>query len=364
MPVEFGIWRIEGAKTTPVTASALANEATLEAILEADPSILGLDVLLVIGRQVITSFGKRIDLLCIDSEGTLYVIEVKKARTPREVVAQALDYGFWIDQVTIDEIGDLYARHHEGESFAEGFRQRFDDDPPEELSGEHQLVIVASSLDPSTDRIVQYVRGRGVPIYVVFFQYFRDGEHEFLARTWDADPLRAEGAARPHMPKTARAPWNGQDFYVTFGEDEQRTWEDALRYGFVSGGGGKWYSQSLQALFPGARVFVYIPKTGYVAVGKVLETAQRVKAFEVDVDGHRVPILDAPLRAPKMGDRADDEELSEYLVRVDWQKTLPKEKAIWEKGMFANQNTVVRLRDPFTLERLVEAFGLDEHEDA
>lgn len=45
------------------------------------------------------------------------------------------------------------------------------------------------------------------------------------------------------------------------------------------------------------------------------------------------------------------------------QKTLPKEKAIWEKGMFANQNTVVRLRDSFTLERLVEAFALDEQED-
>ena len=225
-------------------------------------------------------------------------------------------------------------------------------------------MIVASSLDPSTDRIVQYVRGRGVPIYVVFFQYFRDGEHEFLARTWDADPLRAEGAGRSTTPKKVRAPWNGQDFYVTFGEDEQRTWEDALRYGFVSGGGGKWYSQSLQALFPSARVFVYIPKTGYVAVGKVLETAQRVKDFEVEVDGHRLPILEAPLKAPKMGDRADDEEQSEYLVRVEWQKTLPKEEAIWEKGMFANQNTVVRLRDPFTLERLAEAFALDEHEDA
>lgn len=363
MSVELGIWRLQGATTTPVTTSALANEATLEAILEADPSILGLDVLLVIGRQVITSFGTRIDLLCIDGEGTLFVIEVKKARTPREVVAQALDYGFWTDQVSTDEIADLYARHHEGESFADGFRQRFDDDAPEELSGDHQLVIVASSLDPSTDRIVQYVRERGVPIYVVFFQYFRDGEHEFLARTWDADPLR-EGAARPVTQKKTRAAWNGQDFYVTFGEGERRAWEDALRYGFVSGGGGKWYSQTLQALFPGARVFVHIPQTGYIAVGKVMETAQRVNDFEVEVDGRRLPILEAPLRAPKMGERADDEEQSEYLVRVEWQKTLPQEKAIWEKGMFANQNTVVRLRDPFTLERLVQAFDLDEHEDA
>jgi hypothetical protein len=37
-------------------------------------------------------------------------------------------------------------------------------------------------------------------------------------------------------------------------------------------------------------------------------------------------------------------------------------EAIWQKGMFANQNTVVRLRDPFTLERLMEAFGLDNEQ--
>jgi RecB family endonuclease NucS len=92
MTVEFGIWRIDDDETTPVAASALANEAKLEAILERDPSILGLDVLLIVGRQVITSLGTRIDLLAIDSEGSLYVIEVKKGRTPREVVAQALDF--------------------------------------------------------------------------------------------------------------------------------------------------------------------------------------------------------------------------------------------------------------------------------
>jgi hypothetical protein len=47
---------------------------------------------------------------------------------------------------------------------------------------------------------------------------------------------------------------------------------------------------------------------------------------------------------------------------VDWVKTLPQGQAIWEKGMFANQNTAARLRDPFTLERLIEAFGLDGEE--
>ena len=63
---------------------------------------------------------------------------------------------------------------------------------------------------------------------------------------------------------------------------------------------------------------------------------------------------------PGMAEDADNEELTDYLVRIDWIKTLPREQAIREKGMFANQNTVVRLRDPFTLQRLTEVLGLDE----
>jgi hypothetical protein len=195
----------------PVTASALANEATLEAIPEADPSILGLDVLLVIGRQVITSFGKRIDLLCIDGEGTLYVIEVKKARTPREVVAQALDYGFWIDQVSIDEIADLYAKHHEGESFADGFRHRFDADPPDELPGEHQLVIVASSLDPSTDRIVRTSEDAAC------LSTLSSSSTSVMANTSSSPgpgtPILSEQRPRPGRPHRRRHAHHGTDIW-------------------------------------------------------------------------------------------------------------------------------------------------------
>src|SRR3954447_17183734 len=114
MPIEFGIWRVDGEKTSPVKTSALENEARLEGILQKDPSILGLDVLLIVGRQVITTFGTRVDLLAVDSDGMLYIIEVKKARTPRDVVAQALDYGFWIEQLSIEDVADIHAQHHGG----------------------------------------------------------------------------------------------------------------------------------------------------------------------------------------------------------------------------------------------------------
>lgn len=85
-----------------------------------------------------------------------------------------------------------------------------------------------------------------------------------------------------------------------------------------------------------------------------------VRDFRVSVDGVEKSILEMDLEAPSMDENADNLELSEYLVRVEWIMTLPVEQAIWEKGMYANQNSVTKLRNKFTLERLTERFELDK----
>jgi Endonuclease NucS len=85
MAVEFGIWRVDGSPVA-VAPSKLEDEVRLETWLTEDISLLGLDVL-VIGRQVSTSYGGIIDLLAVDRDGELHVIELKRDKTPREVVA-------------------------------------------------------------------------------------------------------------------------------------------------------------------------------------------------------------------------------------------------------------------------------------
>jgi predicted transport protein len=149
-----------------------------------------------------------------------------------------------------------------------------------------------------------------------------------------------------------------QDFYVALGEGVHRTWEDCVRYGFISAGHGRWYSKPLEQLSPGSRVFVHVPGRGYTGVGIVKEGPVRVGDFKVELGGREVPILQAPIAAPEMGEDADDPELSEYVVRVDWERTVPLAEAVWEKGLFANQTIVCRLRDDHTLERLRERFDL------
>jgi hypothetical protein len=361
MPIEIGIWRIDSG-VARVSSSTFGDERRLEDVIEQDISILGLDILLILGRQVDTAYGKKIDLLAIDADGVLYVIELKRDRTPREIVAQLLDYGSWVGTLSVEDIAATFATRarSNGESFADAFRARFGADLPETLNEGHQLIIVASELDASTERIVEYLSGYGVPINALFFRYFKDGSAEYIARSWLLDPVEAEVRHKRTGTKRTQPVWNGRDFYVSFGEDEQRSWEDARRYGFISGGGGAWYSRTLSFLEPGHRVFANIPQSGYVGVGVVTESVQPVNEFLVGGDGDPKPILELPLEATNMARELDDPERCEYLVRVEWLKTVPRDEAYWETGLFANQNTVCRLRQPFTLERLYAQFGIPD----
>jgi hypothetical protein len=357
MPVKFGLWRVDDHSVQQVPAGAIASEERLEEIIERRIEILGLGKLFQIGRQVITEFGKRVDLLAIDGAGDLYVIELKKDRTPREVIAQALEYGFWTQGLSFEEIRDLYAKHHQGADFDSAFTSHFEAELPEAINTSHHLVVVvATGLDQSTEQIVEYVREYGVPINVLFFDYLQDDDREYLARSWLTDPAsdNTSGAS-----SKKQAPWNRRDFFVALGENQHRNWDDMRRYGFVSAGHGDKYRKAMANLFEGARVWAAIPGTGYVGVGDVIEPAVAVSEFEVELDGSTVPILQAPLQAANMGEDAEDPEQSEYLARIRWIETRDRDQAVWEKGMFANQNVVTKLRQSFTLQRLHEAFGAD-----
>jgi hypothetical protein len=138
------------------------------------------------------------------------------------------------------------------------------------------------------------------------------------------------------------------DFYYSAGEGDRRRWSDMVRHGFISAGGGRWYSRTLRVLEPGQRVWAHIPKAGYVGVGEVV-----VPVAPVAETG----LLDEPLEAPAMDRDLHDPDRCEYVVRVRWLVTLEREEAFWIPGLYANENSVTRLRDSWTLERLCEVFG-------
>lgn len=358
MPIEVGIWKL-GDKPERVEFGHLENEQRLEDVIAADVSILN-PGLLLIGRQVPTAHGEFIDLLAMDADGTLVVIELKRDRTPRDVVAQVLDYGSWVRGLGDEDIAAIFAAYlkkyapdRSGASLDDAFREAFEvEELPESLNESHELVIVASELDDSTERIVNYLTDQyGAAINAVFFRFFEDGGNQYLSRVWLIDPTQAEVKV---VEKGGKEPWNGE-YYVSFGGGEARSWDDARKYGFISAGGGAWYTKTLGMLEPNDRIWVNIPGRGYVGVGRVVESVVPAKACLVS-DGSEA-------RSPLTDVQTEADYSREKVVRVDWVKTVPLGDAIREKGFFGNQNTVAKPRAkkwPHTIERLKERLAISD----
>lgn len=358
MPIQHAIWKV-GDKPMLLATSHLASEQKLEEMIVCDPRILSSEWMLI-GRQEITSHGGRVDLLAIAPDGSLVLIELKRNRTPREIIAQALDYASWVEQLTPEKIAQVYHRFSNGGTLDEAFQRRFGTDLDEEaLNQSHQIIIVAAELDNSTERIISYLNGRDIAINAVFFQVFQHGEEQLLSRAWLIDP----GETQANVASTTKAkgetePWNGE-YYVSYGPTASRSWEDARHYGFISAGGGSWYTQTLKLLSPGDRIWVKIPKTGYVGVGRITEAVLPSKEFKVQTPSGERPALDVLKHADRYKLRADDPDKAEYFVRVTWLDTVPEAKAVNEVGLFGNQNTVCQPTTPkwrHTIERLKTHF--------
>lgn len=271
MPIQHAIWQV-GTQPTLLARSKLVSEQQLEEMIVREPRILSSEWMLI-GRQEITSQGGRIDLLAIAPDGALVLIELKRDRTPREIVAQAPDYASWVAELTADRIVQIYSRFSQGGSLEVDFQQHFGTVLDEEtLNHAHQIIIVAAELDPASERIVGYLNERYIAINVVFFQVFQHGDQQLLSRVWLIDPGETQAnAATAKGSAGEKEPWNGE-FYVSFGDATSRSWDDARRNGYISGGGGLWFSQTLKMLSPGDRVWVNIPKKGYVGVSATLAT--------------------------------------------------------------------------------------------
>jgi hypothetical protein len=357
VPVEMGMWRIDQGTPKKLEPTKMPTEAELEHLLEQDPTILG-DPLLVIGRQVHTPYNKIIDLLAIDVDGNLHVLELKRDMTPRDVVAQALDYGSWVRGLQRADVLEIAEDHFGEQPFTAAFEDTFGQPLPDEVNISHYLKIVAAQLDASSERIVRYLEDFAVPINVIFFSYLTDGDRRYLARSWLIAPEEQTtiGAGTGHKSKVAQ--WSG-DWYVSFGDGLGRSWEDGLTYSFVSAGGGDWFSKTLRKLPVGARIFVHIPQTGYVAVGHTTGEAAPFAEALVQVNGASVRLADLELHARYQHEARPGEDTEEYVVPVEWTVAVAKKDAFKVKGLFANQNSACKLRQEFTLEKLRAHFGVD-----
>ena len=198
------LWEVTpDEKLNEIPGNRIDLEKRLEDWLATDISILDPN-LLVIDRQVRTDFGGAIDLLCLDSAGNTVVIELKKGQTPRYVTAQVLDYASWVKELSAKELTLMADRYLAGSrGLDSAFRERFEKSLPDELNREHRSLIVAESMDASTERIVRYLSDMNVPINVATIQHFKDrSDRSIIAQVYLIEPEETEARSRRTTSRT------------------------------------------------------------------------------------------------------------------------------------------------------------------
>lgn len=180
---QIRLWKITGRGFEELNGATVEQESKLHDWLERDISLIS-DDLLVIGREVQTGFNKLIDLLCLDGNGGVVIIELKRDRAPRDVLAQILEYASWVDDLSSKEILEIANDYlqKKGTTLEEAFQETFGTQLPESLNGSHKMLIVASELDAQTERVLNYLSEHNIDINAVTFGYFKDGENEYMAR--------------------------------------------------------------------------------------------------------------------------------------------------------------------------------------
>jgi hypothetical protein len=342
------LYRLDGEALVPLARGKLANENLVENWIAKQPELLGLDLLLI-GRQVVTEFGGRIDLLGLDMDGGLVIVELKRDRTPREIIAQVLDYASWVSALNTRQVHEI-AHGYLKRPLADAFRERFDTALPEKLNDTHTMMVVASALDTSSQRIVRYLSEvHDIAINTAFFTVFEENGQTLVTTDWLLDQTEVTERSEAKV----QAPWSGL-WYVNVGEGSNRSWADMQRYGFLAAGGGERYSGPLHRLQPGDAIVAYQKQAGYVGYGKVTAPAVMARDFTTP-EG---PLLEQPLSQPGLAHDRDDPKVAEYIVGVDWIKTVPLTEAKRADGLFANQNIVCKLRDPKTIDFLRSNLGV------
>ena len=155
------------------------REEMLESLLENNPKyIFGDETVLIIGRQVRTNLGSLIDLLGVDREGDLVVIELKRDRTPRDTIAQILEYASFVEDLSYEQLEGIF-REYTGEEnivLTEYHRNYFElrEDEAIAFNKNQKLIIIAQEITPEIKQTSTFLLKKGIDVFCLEFKYFEN----------------------------------------------------------------------------------------------------------------------------------------------------------------------------------------------
>lgn len=146
---EIRLWKVRNNDIEVIPRGSLDLENRLHDWILKDLSVAKPDTILL-GSKVKTDHGKEVDILGIDADGDIVIIELKKGLTPREVVAQALDYAAWAASLKEADINEILQSQVKKQTIGELFESAFPYSEVDEFNEDQKILIIGSQIDAVT----------------------------------------------------------------------------------------------------------------------------------------------------------------------------------------------------------------------
>jgi endonuclease NucS-like protein len=200
------------------------KESVLEDWIESNPDrIIEGGRILIIGRQVVTNFGGYIDLLGLDREGDVVVLELKRNKTPRDTIAQSLEYVSFAERLDTTQLTEILQSYLNDESLnlTEYHREYFElgTDEAVAFNKEQRIVVVGQRITPAIRQTAAYLRSKGIRVTCVEFTFFRaDGRTHLLS----LETVVGEESDRPTRVSSGSLPTVTEDAFLASADENGR----------------------------------------------------------------------------------------------------------------------------------------------
>jgi len=166
-------------------------EERLEEWVEKNPHILmNGEKALVVGRQVPTDLGYSVDLLAVDRGGQAVIIELKKTKTPRQVIAQALEYAAYVANLDYGGLNSIALRYSgdrdmSWQSLEETHRETFPESygegaNPIAWNNDQVIIIAGREVGRDIAAVIRYLRRHNIDVRALQIRPLKSGAERLL----------------------------------------------------------------------------------------------------------------------------------------------------------------------------------------
>ena len=217
------VYLIERDNMKRVPESELDTEANLEQrLVRTDGAQIGEVKVLYVARQESPGEGGIFDILGVDKRGNTVIVELKRDRAPRDIVAQALEYASEIRNVEYDYLDERYRgflREEQGyadpaemPTLRDAHAEYFDLDETlseREFNDEQRLVVVGTDFQDVSLNMADFLRDHGIDVVAVEYSTYRDEEE-------GVELLTTDGIRRPLSEEPTSASTSGSRDYADY----------------------------------------------------------------------------------------------------------------------------------------------------